>query len=67
MKDSHIPTGNALTDNFLEGGYEPGIITTIYGPSGSGKTSYVDFTSTMIFGGMSGSALPRLTSKHANP
>jgi len=34
-----IPTGHKLMDNFLKGGYEKGIITTIYGPSGSGKTN----------------------------
>lgn len=34
-----IPTGHPLLDKFLNGGYEKGIITTIYGPSGSGKTN----------------------------
>jgi DNA repair protein RadB len=34
-----IPSGHALLDKFLNGGYEKGIITTIYGPSGSGKTN----------------------------
>lgn len=34
-----IPTGHPLLDRFLNGGYEKGIITTIYGPSGSGKTN----------------------------
>ena len=34
-----IPTGHLLLDRFLNGGYEKGIITTIYGPSGSGKTN----------------------------
>ena len=34
-----IPTGHDLLDKFLNGGYERGIITTIYGPSGSGKTT----------------------------
>ncbi|MBI4450699.1 DNA repair and recombination protein RadB [Candidatus Woesearchaeota archaeon] len=32
-------TGSAVMDSLLEGGYEPGIVTTIYGPSGSGKTN----------------------------
>ena len=34
-----IPTGATFLDNFLRGGYDPDIITTIYGPSGSGKTN----------------------------
>ncbi len=33
-----ITSGSAVLDNFLNGGYEKDIITTIYGPSGSGKT-----------------------------
>ena len=34
-----IPTGADFLDNFLAGGYDKDIITTIYGPSGSGKTN----------------------------
>ena len=32
-------TGAAFLDTFLAGGYDNGIITTMYGPSGSGKTN----------------------------
>ena len=34
-----IPTGATFLDDFLRGGYDQDIITTIYGPSGSGKTN----------------------------
>ena len=34
-----LKTGSEKLDAFLEGGYEKGIITTIYGPSGTGKTT----------------------------
>lgn len=34
-----ISTGAAFFDNFLGGGYDDDIITTIYGPSGAGKTN----------------------------
>ena len=34
-----IPTGSKILDNLLGGGYEKGIITTVYGPAGSGKTN----------------------------
>ena len=34
----NIPTGSKILDKMLDGGYEKGIITTIYGPAGSGKT-----------------------------
>jgi len=34
-----ISTGAAFFDDFLEGGYDNDIITTIYGPSGVGKTN----------------------------
>ncbi|MEM4755613.1 MAG: DNA repair and recombination protein RadB [Candidatus Woesearchaeota archaeon] len=34
-----ISTGSAEFDQFLRGGYEKGVITTIYGPAGSGKTN----------------------------
>jgi len=34
-----IASGSKILDKLLDGGYEIGIITTIYGPSGSGKTN----------------------------
>lgn len=34
-----ISTGNDKLDEFLGGGYDTDIITTVYGPSGSGKTN----------------------------
>ena len=34
-----ISTGSGILDKLLDGGYETGIITTIYGPAGSGKTN----------------------------
>lgn len=34
-----ISTGADFLDNFLNGGYDNDIVTTIYGPSGSGKTN----------------------------
>ena len=34
-----ISTGAEFFNNFLEGGYDNDIVTTIYGPSGSGKTN----------------------------
>lgn len=34
-----ISTGATFFDDFLEGGYDGDIITTIYGPSGVGKTN----------------------------
>ena len=34
-------TGSKSLDYYLSGGYESGIITTIFGPSGSGKTNLV--------------------------
>lgn len=37
--DTKIPTGAAVMDWLLEGGYEKDCITTIYGPAGSGKTN----------------------------
>jgi len=35
-----ISTGNEDFDEWLAGGYESDIITTIYGPAGSGKTNF---------------------------
>lgn len=37
--ETKISTGTAVIDWLLEGGYDKGIITTIYGPAGSGKTN----------------------------
>ncbi|MFH0870282.1 MAG: DNA repair and recombination protein RadB [archaeon] len=37
--DTKISTGTAVMDWLLEGGYEKGVITTIYGPAGSGKSN----------------------------
>ncbi len=34
-----ISTGAVFLDNFLSGGYDEDIITTVYGPSGVGKTN----------------------------
>ncbi len=34
-----ISAGSPLLDHFLDGGFEKGIVTTIYGPAGSGKTN----------------------------
>ena len=35
-----ISSGSAAMDWLLEGGYEKGVITTIYGPAGAGKTNF---------------------------
>lgn len=37
--ETKVSTGTAVMDWLLEGGYDKGIITTIYGPAGSGKTN----------------------------
>lgn len=39
LMSNKILTGSRILDKFLSGGYEKGVITTIYGPSGSGKTN----------------------------
>ena len=39
MIQACITTGNENFDAFLGGGYEQGIITTLYGPAASGKTT----------------------------
>lgn len=36
--ETKISTGTAPIDFLLEGGYEKGVVTTIYGPGGSGKS-----------------------------
>ncbi len=38
-EDQKISAGAEVLDEFLNGGYEKGIITTVYGPSSSGKTN----------------------------
>jgi DNA repair protein RadB len=35
-----LASGSEITDEFLSGGYEKDIITTIYGPGSTGKTTY---------------------------
>lgn len=37
--ETKISSGTAVMDWLLEGGYDKGIITTVYGPAGSGKTN----------------------------
>ena len=37
--ETKISTGTAEMDWLLEGGYDKGVITTVYGPAGSGKTN----------------------------
>jgi len=39
IRESKISTGSYDLNKFLFGGYETGIITTIYGPGGSGKSN----------------------------
>ena len=39
MEETRYSTGSVVLNRLLEGGYETGIVTTIYGPSGSGKTN----------------------------
>ncbi|MFC1801162.1 DNA repair and recombination protein RadB [Nanoarchaeota archaeon] len=37
--ENKVSSGSRILDKFLAGGYEKGVVTTIYGPSGSGKTN----------------------------
>ena len=39
VEEGKISTGSELFDRFLGGGYEKGVLTTLYGPGGSGKTN----------------------------
>lgn len=39
MNNLKISSGTEVFDDFLEGGYEKDVLTTIYGPSSSGKTT----------------------------
>ena len=45
MDNLKISSGTDIFDEFLEGGYEKDILTTLYGPSGSGKTTLCMLTS----------------------
>lgn len=38
MKLKKISSGSEIIDEFLDGGFENDVVTTIYGPAGSGKT-----------------------------
>lgn len=40
-RENKIMTGSHDLNKWLEGGYEKGIITTIYGPGGSGKSNFI--------------------------
>jgi len=37
--DNKIPSGSAVMDKLLDGGYETDSVTTIYGPAGTGKST----------------------------
>lgn len=39
MMHKKLPSGSNILDYLLNGGFEPGIISTVYGPAGSGKTN----------------------------
>lgn len=39
VEDTKISSGSEVIDWLLEGGYEKGVLTTIYGPAGSGKSN----------------------------
>lgn len=38
-EETKVSTGSDIFDELLDGGFEKGVITTIYGPGGSGKTN----------------------------
>ncbi len=38
-----VSAGNGVIDSLLEGGFEEGVLTTVYGPSGTGKTNICIF------------------------
>lgn len=40
MKSKKVSTGIEKFDEFLEGGFESDVVTTIYGPAGTGKTLF---------------------------
>jgi len=75
LRSLRISTGSSDLNAWLNGGYESGVITTLYGPAGSGKTnlclvaaSYVAKSKKVIFidteGGLSISRLRQLTSDY---
>jgi DNA repair protein RadB len=37
--NNKVSSGNCIFDKLLDGGFEKGVLTTIYGPSGTGKTT----------------------------
>lgn len=39
MDSKKLPTGCEVIDEFLEGGFEHDVVSTIFGPAGSGKTT----------------------------
>ena len=39
-KQAKINSGSNIVDDFLNGGYDKDIISTIYGPASSGKTTF---------------------------
>ena len=39
LNHKKVSSGSKVLDELLNGGYEPGIITTIYGASGTGKSN----------------------------
>ena len=43
-----LSTGSLFFDDYLGGGYERDVITTIYGPSGSGKTNLCLITAVKV-------------------
>ena len=47
-KDNKLSTGSLFFDDYLGGGYERDVITTIYGPSGSGKTNLCLITAVKV-------------------
>jgi DNA repair protein RadB len=44
IKSEKTTTGSKDLDIWLDGGYEPGIITLFYGPAASGKSNFVTLT-----------------------
>ncbi len=40
VSSRNLPSGSEVIDEFLSGGYEKDIITTIYGPGSTGKTTF---------------------------
>ena len=71
-----VSSGSSVIDHLLEGGYEEGVITTVYGPAGSGKTTIAILAAISVAqqgkrvvfidteGGFSTERLQQLTSDH---